>query len=103
MPSLVGRITWPYRDGETLSEASIAVRVSIALFPDLKDASIVHGDNSPPTHVDLEKVLSGRDSAGSDFPPKPYDRVVIPVSRFFVFISAAVSAPGSCSTRPYQT
>jgi polysaccharide biosynthesis/export protein len=100
--SAYGRISATYLQGEKLSEALVGVRTSIAPLADLRHASVIHADNPAPVFVDLQKILADP-NAEEDMPLRPFDRVVIPVSRYFVFISGSVTTPGSYPYAPNQT
>jgi polysaccharide export outer membrane protein len=89
-----GRITHPFADGETLKDALVAVKDSIAPFADLSSSYIIRKSDARIIPVDLEK-LRFQYNPTEDLFLQPGDRVVIPAFRFNVSVIGAVQNPGT--------
>ncbi len=96
------RISYSFRQGETLRSALIAVRKSVSPMGNLSDAFLVREGIDEPIPIDLEALLSGVGPA-SEMPLCPLDRIIIPQMRFTVFVSGAVDKPGALTYAPGQT
>lgn len=94
------RVTYAFRKGETLYDAVLAVRSSISPLANLRAASIMTVGTQP-RGVDLERLLSVDDSTRA-IPLEPFERIMIPFTGFFVFISGSVTNPGSYPYSPNQ-
>jgi polysaccharide export outer membrane protein len=96
-----GRITHAFADGETLKDALVAVKDSIAPFADLSNAYIIRKPDSQIIPVDLEKLRFQYDPA-KDLLLHPGDRVVIPAFRYNVSVIGAVRNPGTFLYAPQR-
>jgi polysaccharide biosynthesis/export protein len=71
------RLALRLRDGETLRDVVLQAWDSLSPLADLGAASLVRGDGSGTTRVDLRATLTGRDPANEPS-LRPFDRIVIP-------------------------
>ena len=94
-----GRLLYSFREGETLSDALAAVRGSLSPLADLASAFVIHEGRTEPIYVDL-RLLIGSSSSSSDIKLEPNDRIVVPQSRFFVYLSGGVKNPGAYPYTP---
>ncbi len=104
LPGDYNRITHTFTQGETLLDALLAVRGSLSPMADLKDASILRAAGSNVRWVNLEAALANPEtSPAREILLQPFDRIVIPPSRFLVFITGAVGSPGVLPYTPDKT
>lgn len=96
------RISYTFKEGETLSDALRSIRGSIAQLADLSFASVLRQGTSEPIVVDLQELLS-KSVSPSDLVLKANDRIIIPYLRFSVFVSGAVEEPGMYPYAPGRT
>jgi polysaccharide export outer membrane protein len=89
-----GRITHSFAAGETLKDALVVVKDSIAPFADLSSSYVIRKTDSRIIPVDLEKLGFQYDPA-EDLLLQPGDRVVIPAFRYNVSVIGAVQNPGT--------
>jgi polysaccharide export outer membrane protein len=96
------RISYSFREGETLSDALSSVRKSISPMANLSAAYIIRKGTEKPIPADLAALLSGT-SASADMLLQPMDRIVVPAEQFSVSIYGDVARPGSYSYSPGKT
>jgi protein involved in polysaccharide export with SLBB domain len=101
-PAQYNRVIYSFREGESLSDALRAVRASIAPLADLSRAFLVREGRQDPIYVDLRLLISGS-APSSDLLLQSNDRIVIPLLRFMVSISGAVTNPGTYPFAPNRT
>jgi protein involved in polysaccharide export with SLBB domain len=101
-PSEYSRVLHSFVEGETLSDALAAVRASLAPLADLASAYILRDGRAEPMYIDLRPLLASSKSP-SDLPLVANDRIVIPLSKFNVFVSGAVGTPGTYPYTPDRT
>ncbi len=97
-----GRILYSFRNGETLSDALATIRGSLSPLADLASASIIREGSSDPLYVDMQALLATTGSP-TDLPLVPNDRIIIPESKFVVYVSGAVAEPGIYPYAPNRT
>ncbi len=97
-----GRVAYTFLPGEKLSDALFSEKASISPLADLASAYVIREGASQPTYVDLRGLLS-RSLESSDLTLRANDRIVIPYSNFSVFVSGAVTRPGSYPYSPSRT
>jgi polysaccharide biosynthesis/export protein len=94
-PSTYSRMAVGFTDGETIYDALLVIRGSLSPQADLRDASVISAGSTDPQWVDLQALLADPGSApGRSIVLKPFDRIIIPASKFYVYISGAVPNPG---------
>ena len=99
-PIPYGRITYSFRQGETLSDALRNISDQISPLASLSEANIIRESEPVPTMpVNLEKLFYELDPA-HDVVLMPYDRIVIPGKQFLVSVSGDVARPGSYAYVP---
>jgi len=101
-PTGYNRISYSFRQGETLRSALIAVRKLISPMGNLSSSFLVREGIEEPIPIDLVALLSGAGPA-SEMPLCPRDRIIVPLMQFSVFISGAVDKPGALVYAPGQT
>jgi polysaccharide biosynthesis/export protein len=87
-----GTVRVPIVPGDRLSHVLSGVKDRIAANADVSRAAIVRRDQSLP--VDLYRVMNEY-SLKDDPILEPYDRIVIPSTRYTITVSGAVVSPGS--------
>jgi len=88
-----GTLQVPITPGETLFSALTGIKDRLSSNADLAGAAILRR-NRPPVPVDLSRLINEY-TLESDPVLEPYDRIVIPSTRYFVTVSGAVVNPGS--------
>ena len=96
------RITHPFIEGESLFDALLAIRESIAPSADLSKAYVIREGSIQPIPVNLEKLLYAY-TPSADMALQPFDRIIIPTHRSYssrIPVSGAVYDPGSYAFTP---
>ena len=96
------RLSYNFRQGETLKSALRVLKDSISPMANLSGAYLIREGISKPFPTDLAALLSGTGNA-FDMPLWSFDRIIIPLLRFSVVVSGAVDKPGTYQYAPGQT
>ncbi|MBA7680809.1 hypothetical protein ES703_89130 [subsurface metagenome] len=99
---IYNRITHPFIEGESLFDALLSIRESIAPAADLSKAYVIREGSSQPIPVNLEKLLYAY-TPSDDMALQPFDRIVIPAHRFYISVTGSVDSPGSYPYVPQKT
>lgn len=101
-PVSYNRISYSFREGDTLKSALVTLRTSLSPMANLSGAFLIRAGNPDPIPFDLAALLSGVPSA-ADAALMPLDRIVIPSSQFFVAVYGDVTRPGNYPFTPSRT
>lgn len=99
---IYNRILHPFIEGESLLDALLAIRDSLATAADLSNAYLIREDSPHPIAVDLEKLIYDYDPA-DDIALQPFDRIIIPSLRFTVAVLGSVDDAGIYPYVPRKT
>ena len=96
------RLSYSFRQGETLRSALGALKDSISPMANLSGAYLIREGISQPFPIDLAALLSGS-GAAFDMSLWSFDRIIIPLLQFSVVVSGAVDKPGTYQYTAGQT
>ena len=96
------KITYRFKEGETLYSVLFALRGSISPVADLANSFIIRVGQAEMIPINIEKLLYDYNVA-DDIGLKPYDSIIIPFKQFFVTVSGAVVSPGRYPYVPHRT
>ncbi len=96
------KVTYRFKEGETLYSALFALRGSISPVAALANSFIIRLGHTELIPVNIEKLLYNYNPI-DDIELKPYDSIIIPFKQFFVSVSGAVISPGRYPYVPNRT
>jgi polysaccharide export outer membrane protein len=96
------RILHPFIEGESLLDALLTIRDSLATAADLANAYLIRQGSPQPIPVNLEKLLYDYNPT-VDIALQPFDRIIIPTLRFTVSVLGDVDSPGIYYYVPQKT
>jgi len=96
------RILHPFIEGESLLDALLAVKDSLATAADLSNAYLIREDSPQPFPVNLERLIFDYEPT-NDIALQPFDRVIIPSLRFTVSVLGSVENAGIYPYVPQKT
>jgi len=96
------RILHPFIEGESLLDALLTIRESLATAADLANAYLIRQDSPQPIPVNLEKLLYDYNPT-VDIALQPFDRIIIPTLRFTVSVLGDVDKAGIYYYVPQKT
>ncbi len=100
-PSETGysRIVHTFKPGETLYDVLLVMKGSISPTADLKNAYLIRDATDERIPLNLEKLLHAY-IPDLNFELEPFDRIIIPPTRYFVTVVGEVGSPGNISYVP---